>query len=356
MKSSFMKIRKHAKIRTVDPFEMEFVGKQYVENTSMQLFQFNKENYSENADFNETELDGFPDNKKVYWFNIHGIHDVEIIKKICSKLNIHRLVVQDILDTNQRPKLQEFEGYLFFSVKSILPTDNNELRIEQISFILGNNYVLSFQERPADFFEHIRQRIREYKGLARERSADFLLYLLLEAILDNYFTTLEELEPRIYDMIIISDSDPDPQIMSNIENFKKSILQIKRSLGPFHDAIGGIEKGISGKIQPQHLKYFNDLKDQCSQALENSEALIQRLDSGINLFFSVQGHRMNQVMKTLTIVTSIFIPLSFIAGLYGMNFSNMPELTWRYSYFVVLGIMALLIAGMLVFFKKQKWF
>ena len=221
---------------------------------------------------------------------------------------------------------------------------------------MGSNYVLSFQERPADYFEHIRQRIREYKGLARERTADFLLYLLLESILDNYYTTIEDLEPKIYDLITIKDLEPEPQLIADIENFKKQILQLKRSLGPFYDAISGIEKGISGKVQQKHLKYFYDLKDQCSQSLENAEALIQRLDSGINLFFSLQGHRMNQVMKTLTIVTSIFIPLSFIAGVYGMNFANMPELTWQYGYFAVLGLMAVLIIFSLLFFKKKKWY
>jgi len=351
-----MKKRKRPKIKKLDPFEFEYTGENNPEKTSMQLFQFSKDTYSENKDFEEKDLTEFADLQSVYWLNTHGIDDVELIKNICYKLDIHRLVVQDILDTNQRTKLQEFEKYLFFSVKSILPTDDNKLRIEQISFILGSNYVLSFQERPADFFEHIRQRIREYKGLARERTADFLLYLLLEAILDNYFTTLEELEPKIYEVVTITESDPDPKIMLEIENFKKLILQTKRSLSPLFEAISSIEKAISGKIQPKHLKYFSDLKDQCSQALENCEALIQRLDSGSNLFFSVQGHRMNQVMKTLTIVTSIFIPLSFIAGVYGMNFSNMPELTYQYGYFVVLGIMAVLITSMLIFFKKQKWF
>lgn len=351
-----MKKRKRLKIKTVDPFELEFIGDKYMEETSLQLFQFNKDNYTENKDFKEADMVGFPDKESVYWLNIHGIQDVELIKNICFKLGIHRLVVQDILDTNQRPKLQEFEEYIFFSVKSILPSGEGELKSEQISFILGNNYVLSFQEKPADYFEHIRQRIREYKGLARERTADFLLYLLLESILDNYYTTIEDLEPKIYDLISIKDSEPEPKVIADIENFKKQILQLKRSLGPFYDAISGIEKGISGKVQQKHLKYFYDLKDQCSQSLENAEALIQRLDSGINLFFSLQGHRMNQVMKTLTIVTSIFIPLSFIAGVYGMNFTNMPELTWQYGYFAVLGVMAALIIFSLLFFKKKKWY
>lgn len=355
-KKSFIKIRKRPKIKKLDPFEFEYTGETFLEETSMQLFQFNKDNYTENKEFKAADVVGFPESGSVYWLNIHGIHDVELIKNICFKLGIHRLVVQDILDTNQRPKLQEFDEYIFFSVKSILPTDTNELKVEQISFILGNNYVLSFQEKPADYFEHIRQRIREYKGLARERTADFLLYLLLESILDNYYTTLEDLEPKIYDLITIDESDPEPKLIADIENFKKQVLQLKRALGPFYDAISGIEKGISGKVQQKHLKYFYDLKDQSSQSLENAEALIQRLDSGINLFFSLQGHRMNQVMKTLTIVTSIFIPLSFIAGVYGMNFTNMPELTWQYGYFVVLGVMVALIVGMLAFFKKQKWF
>lgn len=351
-----MNLRRHHKIKKVDPNEIEFIGEKYLEESSMQLFQFNKDHFTENKEFKADDLIGFPGNDNVYWLNIHGIQDVELIKKICFKLDIHRLVVEDILDTNQRPKLQEFDEYIFFSVKSILPSGEDELKIEQISFILGKNYVMSFQEKPADYFEHIRQRIREYKGLARERTADFLLYLLLESILDNYYTTIEELEPKIYDLITIKESDPEPKLIADIENYKKQLLQLKRSLGPFYDAISGIEKGISGKVQQKHLKYFYDLKDQCSQSLENTEALIQRLDSGINLFFSLQGHRMNQVMKTLTIVTSIFIPLSFIAGVYGMNFANMPELSWENGYFVVLGVMAFLIIGMLFFFKKLKWF
>lgn len=352
-----MKKRPRRKIQTTDPFKMEFIGNQYLDETSMQLFQYNKDKFVEVKNFKEIDLDGFPEKDSVYWLNIHGIHDVELIKKICYKLQIHHLVVQDILDTGQRPKLQDFEAYLFVSVKSILPSKNNELQIEQISFILGSNYVLSFQERPADFFEHIRQRIREYKGMARERSADYLLYLLMESILDSYFTTLDDIEPKIYDLISINnEEDPEPKIIVEIEDFKKQILLINKALKPLYDAITSIEKGLSDKIQDQHIKYFNDLQDQCTQALENSEALIHRLDSGINLFFSIQGHRANQVMKMLTIVASIFIPLTFIAGIYGMNFQVMPELNWPNGYYFVLVFMFIILAGMLVFFKKKKWF
>ena len=345
------------KIKIIDPKKIEFIGKQYMEKPNLQLFVYNKTDYSEIKDVDIHQQIDFEDPDKVYWLNLHGIHDVTVVQNICERLQIHRLVAQDILDTTQRPKLQEFDEYLFFSVKSILPQSEDSLEIEQISFLLGKNFVVSFQEKVGDHFEHIRQRIREFKGVARERSADFLLYLLLEAIIDNAVGTIDAFEKRISKSFKTYESiEASPDIIHEIEEYKEILFQIKKIIVPLKESISLLEKGIVDFVQEKHQKYFFDIKDLCIQSLENIDALTQKLESGINLFFSYQGHRMNQVMKTLTVVAAIFIPLTFIAGIYGMNFENMPELSWKWGYFGVWGIILALTIGMVIYFKRNKWF
>ena len=351
-----MKIHRR-KVKIVDPKKIEFIGNQHLEESSLQLFTYNKSEFNEISDFDKRVPIEFNESDKVYWLNLHGIHDVSVVQNICDRLNIHRLVVQDILDTGQRPKLQEFDEFLFFSVKSILPQNGDKLEIEQISFILGENYVVSFQEKPGDHFEHIRQRIRENKGVARERSADFLLYLLLESIIDNSTETIESLENRIGRSFKKNESiDPGPSTIQEIEDYKEELFQIKKSILPLKEAISLLENGIADFIRENQKKYYFDIKDHCIQMLESIETLYQKLESGINLYFSYQGHRMNQVMKTLTVVAAIFIPLTFIAGIYGMNFEYMPELSWEWGYFGVWGIIITLFVGMVIYFKRNKWF
>jgi len=351
-----MKIRRR-KIKVVDPKKIEFIGDQYLDKSSIQLFVYDKNEYVEEKEIVADDITGFNDGGKVYWLNIHGIHDVDVIQTICQRMNIHKLVIQDILDTTQRPKLQEFDDYLFFSVKSPLPQKNEHLEHEQISFILGSNYVMSFQEKKGDHFEHIRQRIREYKGISRERSADFLLYLLLESIVDNYTETLEAIEKRINASIKLDDStDPGPAAIHEIESFKEELFNIKIHITPLKESISLLENEITEFIDQKHKKYYFDIKDQCLYLIDSLNSLYQKLESGENLFFSYQGHRMNQVMKTLTVVATIFIPLTFIAGIYGMNFEYMPELSWKWSYFTLWTVMIVLFVSMVIYFRKNKWF
>lgn len=245
----------------------------------------------------------------------------------------------------------------FFSAKSILLQNSDKLEIEQICFILGQNYVMSFQEKPGDHFEHIRNRIRENKGVARERRADFLLYLLLESIIDNSTETIESIENRIATSFKqFETTDSGPSVIHVIENYKNELFQIKKGIAALREAISLLENGIADFIQEKHKKYYFDIKDHCIQLLENIDALHQKLESGINLYFSYQGHRMNQVMKTLTVVAAIFIPLTFIAGIYGMNFEYIPELSWKWGYFGVWGLIIMLFIGMVIYFKRNKWF
>ncbi len=343
--------------KKINPAVPTFTGNRFEDKISIQLFKYNREECIEDLDFNEDKLTGFQSDNYQYWLNIHGIHDADRIKTLCSKLNIHELVIQDILDVNQRPKFQEYENYWFFTLKSVIPSENSSIEQEQLSFILGKNYLISFQERKADYFNHIRERLRKNIGIVRERGTDILLFQLLEAILDNYFKTVYDIESKISEEAVIDiDKDPSPQIINLIEQYKREIHQIKKTVIPIKEFVTKIEREEFNFILEKHIKYFYELKDLCLSLIDNCEQLEVKLESSTNLFFSVQGHRMNQVMKTLTVVATIFIPLTFIAGIYGMNFSDMPELSWKWGYLMVWVVMLAVFAGMVLYFKRKKWY
>jgi magnesium transporter len=343
--------------KKINPSAPIFTGVKYSETLSLQLFKYNQDEFFEQSDYLVENFEGFPENGFQYWLNIHGIHDTDAITKICTTLGIHDLAIQDILDVNQRPKFQEYEKYWFFTLKSIVPTNKTVIEQEQLSFILGRNYLVSFQEKKADYFEHIRQRIRNNTGILRSRGSDYLLFLLLESILDNYFNTVNDVESKIEEMGVIDiETDPSPDLLKTIELFKRQIHQIKKTLIPIKEFVTKIEREQFGFINEKHVKYFYELKDLCLSLIDDCEQIEVRLESSTNLFFSIQGHRMNQVMKTLTVVATIFIPLTFIAGIYGMNFTNMPELHWKYGYFGIWFIIMAVFAVMLIYFKKKKWY
>lgn len=334
-----------------------FTGIKHSEKLSLQIFKYNQEACFEDVHFSGEKFNGFPEGDKHYWLNIHGLHDIELIKKICDGVGAHDMVIQDILDINQRPKFQEYDNYLFFTLKSIVPTLGETIEQEQLSFIIGSNYLISFQERVADYFEHIRERVRKDVGVVRSRGSDYLLFLLLEATLDNYFKTLYEIENKIEELGLAGiQLDSSPESLIEIERFKRQIHQIKKTIIPIKDFVNKIEREQPVFVEERHIKYFLEIKDLCLSLIDDCEQHELRLESSTNLFFSIQGHRMNQVMKTLTVVATIFIPLTFIAGVYGMNFINMPELQWKWGYFAVWLIMAVVFAGMLFYFKKKKWF
>ena len=339
-----------------DPDKFIYTGEKAVEKIDFQLFKYNKDECTETIEISHSDIESFDDDNYIYWLNIYGLNEPDSIAEICNKLKIHSLVIQDILDVNQRPKFQEFDDFSFLTIKSIVPS-SSEMITEQISFIIGKNYLVSFQEKKADYFEHLRFRLRENKGILRERGTDYLLYTLIESILDNYFKTLERLDNEVENLNFLNDkADPAPGVLEVIENNKKFVHFIKKSILPIKDFIVTIEREEIRLIEYRHLKYFYEIKDLCLTLLDTCDTLLSSLESSINLFFYVQGHRMNQVMKTLTIVAAIFIPLTFIAGIYGMNFSNMPELKWKYGYAAVWILILIIVIGMISYFKKRKWF
>jgi len=343
--------------KKINPTIPTYTGHQHREALSAQLFVYNAKSFQENNHYEIADFNHFEDNDKSNWLNIYGIHEFEKIRLICHKLKIHDLAIQDLLDVNQRPKFQEYDDYWFFTLKSIIPSDEALIEQEQLSFILGKNYLVSFQERKADHFHHIRERLRKNVGIVRERGSDFLLYLLLESILDNYFKSINNIENKINESVNVDiNQDPSPQIISSAELFKRQIYLIKKMVFPIKEFVTRIEREKFSFVDERHIKYYYELKDLCLSLMDECEQLEVKLESSINLFFSVQGHRMNQVMKTLTVVATIFIPLTFIAGIYGMNFTHMPELAWRWGYLSIWLIMIGIFSVMLIYFKKKKWY
>lgn len=350
-------IKKILNRKKINPSSPIFTGIKLVEEVSSQLFTYKQDAHTEDPNYNLNNFKGFRKNDQRYWLNIYGLHETEKINNIGKALKIHDLSIQDILDINQRPKFQEYDDYWFFTLKSISPSDNSTIEIEQLSFILGSNYLVSFQERKADYFDHIRKRIRNNVGIICERSSDYLLFLMLESILDNYFKTVNKIENQVEEMGISDiNADPSPMALKTIELNKRQIHLIKKTLIPIKEFVTKIEREKFGFIQEKHIKYFYELKDLCLSLIDDCEQIEIRLESHTNLFFSVQGHRMNQVMKTLTVVATIFIPLTFVAGIYGMNFTNMPELNWKWGYLSVWVGMFIIFIGMLFYFRKKKWF
>lgn len=334
--------------------ELTFIGEKKVEEVKLQLFTYNeqlcheKETLQEciTIDPNNTELN--------YWLNLHGIHDVDIVETIGKVLNLERITVRQVIDTTQRPKVDDYDDYVFFSIKSILKYEH-QLKIEQLSFVLGKNYVVSFQEEKGDHFDHIRNKLREDLGLIRKRECDFLLSQLLDAILDNYFETLDSInhEVTLIEKEVLT--HPKQSTLLHIEKNKRDVDKIKKSLAPFKEALTNIMKDRTHYINKRNRKYFRDLKNSCANAIEEANATFTSLESLTNIYFSSLSHKMNETMKVLTTVATIFIPLTFIVGVYGMNFDYMPELRWKYGYFATWGVMVLVMVGMIIYFKRKKW-
>lgn len=347
----YSKIKSEAKGKS----ELTFIGEKKMEEVKLQLFKYNQDQCDESETISDFEKIEKADTSNNYWLNLHGIHDVELIEKIGKALDIERLTIRHLIDTTQRPKVDDYSDYIFFSVKSILKNEEQQLKIEQLSFVLGKNYVLSFQEEMGDHFDHIRNKLREDLGLVRKRECDFLLFQLLDAILDNYFETLDLINHEVSLVEKETILNPRQSTLLLIEKNKKDVDTIKKSLSPFKEALTNIMKDRTHFIDKKNRKYFRDLKNSCMSAIEEANATYAALESLTNIYFSSLSQKMNETMKVLTTVATIFIPLTFIAGVYGMNFENMPELKWKNGYFIIWGIMLTVLAGMIVYFKRKKW-
>lgn len=335
--------------------QITFIGKKKVEKVESQLYTYNKEDIQSTQNIEDFAFFSELETQKVYWLNFHGLHEVGLIEDIGKVLNLNRITTRQILDTTLRPKVDEYDHYVFFSVKSVLQDELEELKIEQLSFVLGKNYVVSFQEERGDHFDHIRNKMVENLGLIRRKGADFLAFQLLDAILDNYFETIEAINEDVRKLEKIVLKDPTQKSLIQLEHMKQLAEMVKKSLNPFKDSLKVITNRETVFIHKENVKYFQDLGSSCASAIEEIDSTIKSLEGLTNIYFSSLSQKMNETMKVLTTVATVFIPLTFIAGIYGMNFENMPELRYQNGYFMALGAMGVVFVSMLVYFKRKKW-
>ena len=294
---------------------------------------------------------------KVVWLNFHSISDKNSIENLCESLFIDKLTVEDIFQEKHRPKLEEYSNYLFFSINSALPDEKNIfiLEQEQISFIIGEHYLISFQSKSSDHFTDVRERIEKKRGKIRSKGPDFLLFRMLEAIIDNYFEVLENITDTIAELETRILHNTSSETLKLIELQKRKLGELRKIVIPLKEATSQLEKSQSHLIEKENHYYFTDLKEHCLTVLEEIDNDKQILDGMTNLYYAVQGQKMNQIMKLLTIVSTIFIPLTFIVGVYGMNFKYMPELDYKYGYFFTIGGMIILVILLIFYFQKRGW-
>lgn len=345
----------------MQPTFLDYTGIHKNTKTEMQLFVYDTNDLTEFNEFTTVQLGKCMATDKVNWLNIHGLNDTNVIKEVGDFLQVDNFMLGDILNTTKRTKLDEYHEVLFFNIKSLLPVENSDnIAVEQISFLLKNGILVSFQEKRSDFFTHIRERIRTHSGIVRDKKADYLLYLLLDAVMENFYITIENEEDRVEELINLSKTSTSPQILEQIEKHRDNFNFLKRSIIPLRDSLYSIKSikddNVFNTIEHDNYSFFSRLHQKCLELLEQIEYDLTSLDSASNFYFSAQNQKMNQVMKTLTVVSVFFMPLTFIVGIYGMNFDNMPELHLKYGYFMVLGLMFLLLLGMIYYFKKKKWY
>jgi magnesium transporter len=328
--------------------------------TNCQLYDYDSESYvltKNTVDFYaEYFADQQKQNNKTHWLNFHSIDEKEQIEKLCKKLEIEVSTFDDIYKDFKRPKLEEYNNYLFFKIKSALPKQNSyEFQQENISFIVGAKYLISFQERSSDHFTDVRDRIEKKRGKIRLKGTDFLLFRLLEAIIDNYFEALDDIVASIESLeskIIIH---PHSDTLKKIEIQKRKLIELRKIVFPMREITFQLEKMHSPFLKKENHYFFVELKDNCLTILDEIDANKQILDGMANLYYAVQGQRMNEIMRLLTIVSSIFIPLTFLVGVYGMNFKFMPELQMKYGYYITWGIMLFIASSLLFYFRKLGW-
>lgn len=338
------------------PGTLIYTGTKSGSDIFIQSFDYTKDTIKEIVHKNIESTVSFKDTDSVSWINVNGLHHIKEIEKIGKQYGLHPLVLEDIVNTTQRPKIDEYEDYIFVVLKMLYYDEEERITNEQVSLILGENYVLSFQESEGDVFNPIRDRLRQSKGRIRASKSDYLMYALIDAVVDHYFSIVETLGNKIEDLETeLFSGDAKETISSEVQQLKREILRVRRAISPLKEVINRVEKTENPLIHQQTITYYRDVYDHLVQISENIDIYREMIWSLMDMYMTSISNKMNEVMKVLTIMSTIFIPLTFIAGIYGMNFKHMPELDYKNSYFILLGAMLLIFMLMVIYFKKKKW-
>ena len=338
------------------PGTLLHIGEKKIETVKITVINYDQTHFQEKEATSVEECLSLENTSQITWINIDGIHDVEIVQKIGDYFNIHPLTLEDILNTRQRPKIEDFTEYVFLVLKAWhYHEKERKVYTEQISLILGPHVVISFQESESNVFDPIKKRIRNEKSIIRKMGADYLAYALVDAIVDNYFVILETFGEDIEDIQEKLLADPTTETLEAIQTLKREMITLRKSVWPLREVVNNLERGESPLIKKGTLVYLRDVYDHTIQVMDTVETFRDMLAGMLDIYLSSLSNKMNEVMKVLTIIATIFIPLTFIVGIYGMNFVHMPELQNYWGYPVVLMLMSVIGLSMVVYFRKKKW-
>jgi magnesium transporter len=347
---------KIARTAGMPPGSLVYMGEKGDLPAKVNVIQYSQGNFTQHEYNTFAECLPLPKGEGVTWIEVCGIHEVESLKNLGECFKIHPLVLEDILDPEQRPKIEDYEDYLYIVLKTIDHIPGTEkIEAEPVSLILGPGYVISCHESNGDLFAAVRERLKRGKGRIRKMGADYLAYALIDFIVDDYFVTLEEFGDKVEyleDEVVIR---PSPQTLREVHHFKNDMIMLRKTLWPLREVIARLERRESPLISEGLSIYLKDVYDHTIIAIETVETFRDILSGMLDIYLSSMSNRLNEIMKVLTIIATIFMPLTFITSLYGMNFKFMPELAWRYGYVEVLGLMVVIALSMLWYFKKRHW-
>lgn len=338
------------------PGSLVHVGEKKTEKTRIHIMDYDANDLREIDIDSVDECLSYRDSSTVTWIEVTGLHNVEVIEQLGKIFDIHSLVLEDILNTNQRPKFEEYEGHLFITLRNLQYEETSELiESEQVSIVVGKGFVISFLEKETDLFDPVRNRVRNSKLRIRKRDSDYLAYALVDNVVDTYFKVVEDLGERLEDMDSVDLKDMDEKKLAVLFNLKKGFMAIRKSVLPLQETVDRVISEEYEIISEPTRLYFRDVLDHIQQIIDSLDAYREAAKDAVDTHLSILSMKMNEVMKVLTIAATIFMPLTFIAGIYGMNFKFMPELEWRWGYFATLGVMATLLVFMVIYFRRRSW-
>jgi len=338
------------------PGTLLHIGEEKTHDVNISIIDYDPGRVDEKARATIDDLIAFKERPSVTWINVNGIHDVSVVEAIGKAFNLHPLLLEDVMHTGQRAKMEDYETHLFVVLQMVeRREDHEEIEVEQISIVIGSGYVISFQEWEGDVFDTVRERIRNGKGRIRLMGSDYIAHALIDAVVDNYFLALERIGEVIEDLQDQVLTDPRPETLQDIQQAKRDMIFFRKSVWPLREAVGILGREDSPLITESVRPYLRDIYDHTIQVIDTIETFRDLISGTLDVYLSSVSNRMNEVMKVLTIIATIFIPLTFVVGIYGMNFKYMPELEWRWGYFVIWGIMLFLAGLMLIGFKRKKW-
>ena len=340
----------------LEPGTLMYVGDKKAGKPRITVIDYDASSFLEKEAATVEECFPFKETATVTWINVDGVQDASVIEKLGAKFEIHPLVLEDIMTTTQRPKVEDLGNAVFVVLRMIESNrEGEDMTADQLSLILGPNYVISFQETPGDCLGPVRERIRGGKGRIRSLGPDYLAYAIIDAVVDNYFFVLEKLGEKIDGVEDKLVDEPRRELLHDIHSLKREMIGLRKSVWPLREVVSGMERLETPLIQASTDVFLRDLYDHSIQVIDTVESFREILSSMVETYLSSISNRMNEIMKVLTIISTIFIPITFLVGLYGMNFVHMPEIKWRWGYALVWLLIIGSVGTMIAFFRKKKW-